>query len=179
VPPATIVPILRDSIRQEDFLLQYRAISESPGDDMLRKLTVPTMVMATRDESLPMGREEEAKRIAAIIPNSRLVLFDDIHGGFEPSSEGAPSAITAIQRFLGELPDAAPDTAAASDLAGLSGREVEVLRLLAAGQSNQQIADALVISQNTVIRHVSNIFDKIGVANRAQATAYAKDHGIA
>jgi DNA-binding NarL/FixJ family response regulator len=118
-------------------------------------------------------------RIAALIPDSRLVLFDDTFGGFEQSHGGPPPAITAIQRFLGELPDAAPDTAAASDLAGLSGREVEVLQLLAAGQSNQQIADALVISQNTVIRHVSNIFDKIGVANRAQATAYAKDHGIA
>jgi DNA-binding NarL/FixJ family response regulator len=53
------------------------------------------------------------------------------------------------------------------------------LRLIAAGKSNQQIADELVISQNTVIRHVSNIFAKTGVANRAQATAYAKDHGLA
>jgi DNA-binding NarL/FixJ family response regulator len=56
---------------------------------------------------------------------------------------------------------------------------MEVLRLLAAGRSNQQIADELVISLNTVRRHVSNVFDKTGAANRAQATAYAKDHGIA
>ena len=62
---------------------------------------------------------------------------------------------------------------------GLSSREIEVLRLVAAGRSNQQIADELVISVNTVNRHLSNIFDKIGVANRAQATAYAKDHGLA
>jgi DNA-binding NarL/FixJ family response regulator len=61
----------------------------------------------------------------------------------------------------------------------LSAREVEVLRLVAAGRSNQQIADELVISLNTVRRHVSNIFDKTGVSNRAQATAYAKDSGIA
>jgi DNA-binding NarL/FixJ family response regulator len=61
----------------------------------------------------------------------------------------------------------------------LSTREIEVLRLLAAGRSNQQIADELVISLNTVRRHVSNVFDKTGAANRAQATAYAKDHGIA
>jgi DNA-binding NarL/FixJ family response regulator len=53
------------------------------------------------------------------------------------------------------------------------------LRLIARGLSNQQIADELVISVNTVRRHVSNVFDKTGVANRAQATAYAKDHGIA
>jgi DNA-binding NarL/FixJ family response regulator len=58
-------------------------------------------------------------------------------------------------------------------------RELEVLRLIAAGKSNQQIADELVISLNTVRRHVSNIFDKTGVANRAQAAMYARDHGIA
>jgi DNA-binding CsgD family transcriptional regulator len=62
---------------------------------------------------------------------------------------------------------------------GLSDREVEVLRLIAAGRSNQQIADELVISLNTSRRHVSNIFDKIDVGNRAEATAYAKDHGLA
>ena len=78
--------------------------------------------------------------------------------------------------------EAAEDTARIAPTAypdGLSEREVEVLRLLAAGKSNPEIADALVISVNTVIRHVANIFDKTGAANRAQATAYAKDHGIA
>jgi DNA-binding NarL/FixJ family response regulator len=64
-------------------------------------------------------------------------------------------------------------------LGGLSSRELEVLRLLATGRSNAQIADDLVISQNTVIRHVSNIFAKTGAANRAQAAVYAKDHGLA
>jgi DNA-binding NarL/FixJ family response regulator len=60
----------------------------------------------------------------------------------------------------------------------LSSREVEVLRLLAAGRSNQQIADELVISLNTVRRHVSNIFDKTGAANRADAVSYAHRNGI-
>ncbi len=53
-----------------------------------------------------------------------------------------------------------------------------MLRLLAVGQSNQQIADEFVISLNTVNRHVSNIYAKTGVANRAQAAVYAKEHGI-
>jgi DNA-binding CsgD family transcriptional regulator len=61
---------------------------------------------------------------------------------------------------------------------GLSGREVEVLRLLAAGRTNQQIADTLFISLNTVLRHVSNIFDKTGAANRTEAAAYAHRHGF-
>jgi DNA-binding CsgD family transcriptional regulator len=63
--------------------------------------------------------------------------------------------------------------------AGLTGREVEVLRLIAAGCSNRAIAEALFISPNTVLRHVSNIFAKTGVANRAEAAAYATRHGLA
>jgi DNA-binding NarL/FixJ family response regulator len=62
---------------------------------------------------------------------------------------------------------------------GLSPREIEVLRLLAGGKSNREIAAALVISLNTVARHVSNIFDKVGAANRTEAAAYAHRHGIA
>jgi len=63
--------------------------------------------------------------------------------------------------------------------AGLTGREVEVLRLIAAGSSNRAIAQALFISPNTVLRHVSNIFTKTGVANRAEAAAYATRQGLA
>jgi DNA-binding CsgD family transcriptional regulator len=63
--------------------------------------------------------------------------------------------------------------------AGLTGREVQVLRLLAAGRSNQAIAQALYISPNTVLRHVSHIFAKTGVANRAEAAAYATRAGLA
>ena len=61
----------------------------------------------------------------------------------------------------------------------LSPRELEVLRLIAAGKSNQQIADELVISPNTVGRHVSNIFNKLGFANRAEAATYALRQGLA
>jgi DNA-binding CsgD family transcriptional regulator len=56
---------------------------------------------------------------------------------------------------------------------GLSEREVEVLRLITAGNSNQQIADALVLSLNTVLSHVTHIFAKTGAANRTEAAAYA------
>ena len=51
-------------------------------------------------------------------------------------------------------------------------------RLIATGHSNRAIAQALFISPNTVLRHVSNIFTKTGVANRAEAAAYATRHGL-
>lgn len=62
--------------------------------------------------------------------------------------------------------------------AGLSEREIEVLRLIAHGLTNRQIADKLVLSVKTVDRHVSNIFTKTEVTNRAAATAFAFDNQI-
>jgi DNA-binding NarL/FixJ family response regulator len=60
----------------------------------------------------------------------------------------------------------------------LSQREVEVLRLLAAGKSNREIAEALCISLNTVATHVRNILAKTGAANRTEAAAYALRYGL-
>ena len=95
-------------------------------------------------------------------------LFADI-------TEGLP----AIESFLSGLPASSLQAGASPpDATPLSTRELEVLRLIAAGKSNTQIAEELVISINTVRRHVSNILDKTASANRAQAVAHARDHGI-
>jgi DNA-binding CsgD family transcriptional regulator len=64
------------------------------------------------------------------------------------------------------------------DSHGLTRRELEVLRLVAAGESNKAIAATLVLSERTVDRHVSNIFAKLRVSSRAAATAYAYQHGL-
>ena len=61
---------------------------------------------------------------------------------------------------------------------GLTQREVEVLRLVAAGKSNPEIAEELYISPRTVTTHVSNILNKINAANRAEAATYASLHGL-
>jgi len=60
----------------------------------------------------------------------------------------------------------------------LSQRELQVLRLLAAGKTNRDIAEGLFISEKTVARHVSNIFDKLGVSSRAGATAWAYQRNL-
>jgi DNA-binding NarL/FixJ family response regulator len=61
---------------------------------------------------------------------------------------------------------------------GLSGREVDVLRLIAGGKSNREIADQLFVSARTVERHIANIYGKIEVHSRTQATAYAFAHDL-
>jgi DNA-binding CsgD family transcriptional regulator len=73
---------------------------------------------------------------------------------------------------------AAPDLAGPPEPHGLTAREVEVLRLVATGRSNREIAAELVISEHTVARHVQNIFAKLGVSSRTAATAYAFEHGM-
>jgi DNA-binding CsgD family transcriptional regulator len=79
-----------------------------------------------------------------------------------------------------------PDARAAKDLLagpaglprGLTAREAEVLRLVAAGRSNREIAAALVISEHTVARHLQNMFAKLDVSSRSGATAFAFEHGL-
>ena len=81
--------------------------------------------------------------------------------------------VAALQEQARSLPTKAP---AYPD--GLTQREVEVLRLIAAGKSNQEIAEELFISPHTVIRHVSNIYAKTGSSNRAEAATYANRRGL-
>ncbi|MEV0284999.1 LuxR C-terminal-related transcriptional regulator [Kribbella sp. NPDC050820] len=61
---------------------------------------------------------------------------------------------------------------------GLTGRELEVLRLVASGNSNTEIAQRLVLSDKTVARHLTNIFTKLDVPSRTAAAAYARDHDL-
>ena len=62
--------------------------------------------------------------------------------------------------------------------AGLTSREVEVLKLLVRGLSNKEIAAQLVISRKTAGSHVEHIYAKIGVSNRARASLFAMKHGL-
>ena len=84
-------------------------------------------------------------------------------------------------RWTFERLSAGPDLSRARSLArpkprpagALTDRELQVLRLVAAGHTNRVIAGSLRISEKTVARHVSNIFNKLGLSSRAAATAYA------
>jgi DNA-binding NarL/FixJ family response regulator len=100
--------------------------------------------------------------------------------GDEESAELELDAARATFESLGAAP-ALHDLGAraATSPAGLSARELEVLRLLARGLSNREIADQLVISEHTVSRHLQNIFGKLGVGTRAAAGAYAFEHRLA
>lgn len=92
-------------------------------------------------------------------------------------------AAKAVFRRLGALPDLERVDALRKPEVphrphGLSQRELEVLRLLAAGKTNKAIAAALHLSEKTIERHVSNIFARLGVPSRAAATAFAYKHKL-
>lgn len=92
-------------------------------------------------------------------------------------------AARAIFEQLGAQPDLARveglgRAAMPSPPGGLSAREIQVLRLVAAGKTNRRIASELFISERTVERHLSNIFNKLDVPSRSAATAYAYEHQL-
>ena len=99
-------------------------------------------------------------------------------------SEGAQLELDAASETfekLGAAPDAAKVTSTtqpAPPTSNLTGREIEVLRLIATGATNRAIATRLSISEKTVARHVSNIFTKLDLSSRSAATAYAYDHKL-
>jgi DNA-binding CsgD family transcriptional regulator len=119
----------------------------------------------------------EAARVRVLVGQACRVLGDDDTAAME-----LETARSIFER-LGAAPDLAhlnslPRSVESFDAHGLTPRELQVLRLVAAGATNKAIATELVVSERTVDRHVSNIFRKLRVSSRAAATAYAYEHQI-
>ncbi len=85
-----------------------------------------------------------------------------------------PDAVACVLAAAGERTAPSP----ARWPADLTDREVEVLRLIARGRSNRQVAERLFISPKTVGRHVENLYAKIGVSSRAAAAVFAMEHRL-
>jgi DNA-binding NarL/FixJ family response regulator len=122
-----------------------------------------------------LGVPYEAARVRVLLGLGCRALGDDDSGALE--LESAREAF----RALGAAPDVARVDALlgrAGARHGLTPRELEVLRLVAAGETNRAIAATLVLSERTVERHVSNIFVKLGASSRTAATAYAYRHDL-
>ncbi|HEX8133442.1 MAG TPA: LuxR C-terminal-related transcriptional regulator, partial [Actinomycetes bacterium] len=126
------------------------------------------------DEGPPMGAllgrllaAQRGDRAAARVP---LEYLGRLAQALEPDASRAasPAAPQAWARMV----------AVAGLVEPLSGRELEVLRLLAAGRQNQEIAEELVVALSTVKKHVTHILDKLGATNRTQATARARELGL-
>ncbi len=119
----------------------------------------------------------EAARARVQVGLACRVLADEDAAGFElEAARGTFSQLGAAPDL--ERVDSLVEPAAPGGAQGLSPRELEVLRLVAAGARNKAIAAELVLSERTVERHLANIFTKLRVSSRAAATAYAYEHKL-
>jgi DNA-binding CsgD family transcriptional regulator len=162
-----------------------QAASAADVTEQLKSVAAPTLVLHRRGMTqLPA---EVARTLAMDLPRGRLVVLDGAQPALFTEDPGAVVSLLADFICDGIAPAEVPPAAAARAADGGSGpppdglsrRELEVLRLLAAGESNPQIARRLGLSTHTVERHVANLYRKIGARGRADATAHALRHDLA
>lgn len=179
---------LRETVTPEAARAALAALGELDVTPLLARLEVPTLVLHRRGiRWLPV---DIARALASRIPDARLSVLEG--ESTAPYVGDAEAAARAIEAFLAgpvagwtarrgvvesrpEPVEARPRRAYPD---GLTTREVEVLHLLAAGRTNQEIAAELFVSVRTVERHVQNLYAKIGARGRAAATAYALTRGL-
>lgn len=119
----------------------------------------------------------EAARCRAIIADACSALGDEESAALERDAARRTFTELGAASELARL-DPGPTRTPSTPGSGLTARELEVLSLVATGKTNKMIAATLVVSEKTIARHVSNIFMKLGVASRAEATAYAFINGL-
>lgn len=160
--------------------LQSRATSPQNAVDLTRimfdidisnaatRIACPTLVAhAARDAVAPV---EEGKILAQIIPEASYLELDSPNHFMLPDEDAWAVFVEAMHAFL-------PASASHRAFADLTGREREVLELVARGFDNHRIGAQLDITEKTVRNHVTGILDKLGVATRGEAVVAARDAG--
>jgi pimeloyl-ACP methyl ester carboxylesterase/DNA-binding CsgD family transcriptional regulator len=144
--------------------------------DCAQRITIPTLVLHSRDDAVVPF--EEGRLLATLIPDARFVALDS-------KNHILLEAEPAWARFLAELftflcVDEAEQTSIdlQERVPDLTRRELDILHLIAQGVSNDTIAEQLVITPKTVRNHVSRIYSKMQVENRAQAIVLAREAGL-
>jgi len=111
--------------------------------------------------------EARAYRAAITLPDAAQALNDEVLAGrLDATAASALIEAAGLPRQRGARPN------------DLTEREIDVLRVLARGRSNRQIADELVLSPRTVQHHLASVYDKIDVRTRAGAAVFAIEHGL-
>jgi DNA-binding CsgD family transcriptional regulator/pimeloyl-ACP methyl ester carboxylesterase len=144
----------------------------------LKQITVPTLVIQiSRDQVVDPN---SAIGISAEIAGSEFVSIDSRNHVLLENESGWEQFKTAFARHVpgGSAPVRSSAPATPQLLEQLSKRELEILREIAQGHNNKRIADRLFISEKTVRNHVTSIFEKLGVASRAQALILAREAGL-
>jgi DNA-binding NarL/FixJ family response regulator len=126
-------------------------------------------------------RSEFAAQQLAIAVRVVEDLAEQLPDDPAPSLDGRSLRGVFAERARARMPRLGPPTPARAEkanYAGLTAREREITALVAAGHSNREIAERLVLSERTVETHVSNVFSKLGYNSRAQLAAWAVERGL-
>lgn len=157
----------------------FRAFSAAREYDVrarLGEVQAPALILQRRDA--PSQRLDVARGLAAAIADAELQVLPG--EAASPFSGDVEAGVRSIEAFLGiEGEDVPAPPAAVAFGEALTAREVEVLALVARGRANKEIAAALGLSVNTVERHLTNLYPKIGCRSRTEAAAFALTHGLA
>jgi RNA polymerase sigma factor (sigma-70 family) len=133
-----------------------------------RRITQPALVLhARQDRAVPY---EEGRRLASLLPDARFVTLETDNHILQEGEPAWEAFLSGVRAFLGDDERARTATA---DLSELSEREREVLELVAAGMTNEQIAKRLFLSTRTVERHLSNIYAKLRLSGKSARAAAA------
>jgi pimeloyl-ACP methyl ester carboxylesterase/DNA-binding CsgD family transcriptional regulator len=168
--------LARLSSSPENTAMMERAFYQIDVTDLARQVTTPTLVLHPRsDASIPF---EEGRLLAALIPQARFVLLEGRNHILVESEPAWARFLAEVHAFLG-VRGPENDTVSPRELfPELTPRELEVLRLLAGGASNEAIAAQMVIAPKTVRNYVTRIYSKLGVASRARAIILAREAGL-
>jgi pimeloyl-ACP methyl ester carboxylesterase/DNA-binding CsgD family transcriptional regulator len=158
---------LRECIGGAELLDAISHIRNFDVSSKLEKLATPVLVIHRREAPFPTT--DAAKRLAADTPDARLVILEG--AALVPFLGDTDAILAAVDQFEEEVREQARP-------GGLTKRQVQILCLVAGGNSNEAIARTLTLSTRTVERHIANVYRKIGAHNRAEATAYAFHHKI-
>jgi LuxR family maltose regulon positive regulatory protein len=170
------------------------AVSQGRTGSVIEIQALRALALAGGDHAAALDALDEALALAA--PQGYVRVFADAgapmhalltqlaaHRGQQPTAHGVtPRYLAALLRASRPVPAPplpAPAAAAPPGLAGpLTDREADVLRLIAAGKSNQRIAYELVVTLDTVKKHVSHVLGKLGATNRTEAVTRARQLGL-
>ena len=145
-----------------------RARDDIDVTDLAPRVRAPTLVLHARGEQA--APFEEGRRMASLIPGARFVPLDSRNHLLLEGEPAWSAFLDELHSFLGS-PE--PQQRTGDGLAELSAREVEVLELVAAGLSNEEIAGRLHLSVRTVERHLSNVYTKLRISGKAARAAAA------
>jgi DNA-binding CsgD family transcriptional regulator len=156
----------RVSTSPENALRFSKAFRRIDVTELAPRVQAPTIVFHARDDQMiPFA---DGRRLASAVPNARFVPLDGRNHVFLTEEPAWQMFLVELRGFLG-----IPTWRSTSELGALTGRELQVLELVADGLSNEEIATRLYLSTRTVERHLSNVYRKLGLSGKAARAAVA------